>query len=72
MSGRDERFRRTVSFDDDVLGGILTYRGQILIETQKDKSFGPAVNELLREILTQKNIISKMIAKENKGTRAKI
>lgn len=52
-------FRRTVAFDDDVKKAILRYRGRILIDTGKDKRFGPAVNELLREVLVQKGHLQK-------------
>lgn len=44
------KFRRTVSFDDDVLAGINHYRAGFLKEG-KEKRFGPAVNELLRKTL---------------------
>lgn len=54
---KSDRLRRSVSFDDDVVSGIRQYRGQHMIETGTDKRFGPAVNELLREILTQKNLM---------------
>jgi len=47
------KFRRTVSFDDDVLVGIQLYRAGFLKEG-KEKKFGPAVNELLRKILIKK------------------
>lgn len=47
------KFRRTVSFDDDVLVGLNRYRAEFLKEG-KEKRFGPAVNELLREILEEK------------------
>ncbi len=62
MSKRgDGRLRRSVSFDDDVVSGILRYRGQQLIEGEKESRFGPAVNELLREILMQKSLIDDRI-----------
>ncbi len=54
--GKDTRLRRSVSFDDDVVTGINLYRAGFLREG-KEKRFGPAVNELLREILTQKNLM---------------
>ncbi len=47
------KFRRTVSFDDDVLAGINLYRAGFL-KKGKEKRFGPAVNELLRETINQK------------------
>lgn len=59
--GKGSRLRRSVSFDDDVVKGILRYRGHILIEGQKETRFGPVVNELLREILTQKNLIGECL-----------
>ena len=48
-----------MAFDDDVKKAILRYRGRILIDTGKDKRFGPAVNELLREVLVQKGHLQK-------------
>ena len=49
--------RRTTRYDEDVWGGLCGYRAAYIRAENKNKKFGPAVNELLREILTQKGYI---------------
>jgi len=51
------KVRKTISFDEDVSDGLNKYRGTRILETLEDKTATKAVNELLREILTQKGYI---------------
>jgi len=50
--------RRSITLDEDVDAGILKYRGASLTkEPYEDLNNTRAINELLREILTQKGYI---------------
>ncbi len=54
---KSKKLRRTISFDPRVKFGVNKYRAKIILEHNTDKSFSAAVNDLLLEILAEKELL---------------